>query len=144
MPASGHALTVYNGFRGLPGVLLGIGYSLSILAGIWGIFFEAAPPSVQALIGFSVVSILWNLAFIGAGLIGLVARWYKAPLTEIIAIEMFASVFLTWAVMVFEGPQSNQAGIAFVALSLFLYGWSAGTRRYLAENKRDADKIREV
>jgi hypothetical protein len=86
----------------------------------------------------------WKRRFIGAGLIGLVARWYKAPLTEIIAIEMFASVFLTWAVMVFEGPQSNQAGIAFVALSLFLYGWSAGTRRYLAENKRDADKIREV
>jgi hypothetical protein len=143
MPASGQALTVYNGFRGLVGTLLGLGYSLSILAGIWGMFFEAAPPSVQALIGFSVVSVLWNLAFIVAGLIGLVARWYRAPLTEVVAIEMFASVFVTWAVMVFEGPQSNQAGIAFIALAFFLYGWAAGTRKYLADRKRDTDKIRE-
>jgi hypothetical protein len=141
MPASGHALTVYNGFSGLAGVLLGIAYTLSILAGVWGMFFEAAPPSVQALIGFTVVSVLWNVAFIVSGLIGLIARAFKAPLTEIVAIELFASIFVAWAVMVFEGPQSNQAGIAFVALALLLYGWAAGTRRYLAE-QRDADKIR--
>jgi hypothetical protein len=133
MPASGHALTAYNGFRGVAGTLLGFAYVMSILAGIWGMFFEAAPPSVQALIGFSIVSVLWNLAFIGAGLIGLIARWFKAPLTEVIAIEMFASVFVTWAAMVFYGPQSNQAGIAFVALALLLYAWAAGTRRYLAK-----------
>jgi hypothetical protein len=142
MPASGHALTVYNGFRGLAGILLGCAYSLSILAGIWGMFFEVAPPSVQALIGYSVVSILWNLAFVGSGLIGLIARWFKAPLTEVIAIEMFASIFVAWAVMVFEGPQSNQAGIAFIALALLLYGWSAGTRRYLVV-KRDAERVKE-
>lgn len=143
MPASGHALVINYGFRGLPGLLLGFAYLTSIAAGVWGLFFEAAPPSVQALIGYSIVSILWNLTFIVAGTVGILARWKKAPLTEIVAVEMIASIFVAWAVMVFAGVQSNQAGIAFIALALLLFGWAAGTRRYLAERKRITDIIRE-
>jgi hypothetical protein len=142
MPDSGHALVVRYGFRGLPGFLLGIAYLLSILAGFWGFFFEAAPPSVQAIIGFTLVSVLWNVSFILAGGIGLIARARKAPLTEVVAVEMIGSIFVAWAAMVFVGPQSNQAGIAFVAIALLMFGWAAGTRRYLAERKRVTDSIR--
>jgi hypothetical protein len=142
MPDSGHALVVRYGFQGLPGLLLGIAYILSVAAGIWGFFFEAAPPSVQAIIGFTVVSVLWNTTFLVAGLIGLIARARKAPLTEIIAVEMIGSIFVAWAAMVFVGPQSNQAGIAFVAVALLMFGWASGTRRYLAERKRVSDSIR--
>jgi hypothetical protein len=143
MPDTGHALVVRYGFSGLPGLLLGIAYVLSILAGVWGFFFEAAPPSVQSLIGYTVVSLLWNLAFVLAGGIGLIARWNKAPLTEIVAVEMIGSIMITWAVMVFVGPQSNQAGIAFTAIALLLFGWSAGTRRYLVQRKKVVEAIRE-
>jgi len=143
MPDTGHALVVKYGFRGLPGLLLGFAYLLSITAGFWGFFFEAAPPSVQTLIGYSVVSLLWNLTFVLAGGIGLLARWYKAPNTEVVAVEMIGAIMVAWAFMVFVGPQSNQAAIAFVAIALLLFGWASGTRRYLAERKRVAQSIRE-
>lgn len=143
MPDTGHALVVRYGFRGLPGLLLGFAYILSIFAGVWGFFFEAAPPSVQVLIGYTVVSVLWNLTFILAGGIGLIARWNKAPLTEIIAVELVASILVAWAIMVFAGPQSNQAGIAFIAVSLLLFGWAAGTRKYLVQRKKVINTIRE-
>jgi hypothetical protein len=142
MPDSGHALVVKYGFSGLPGILLGTGYVVAIVTGFYG-FFEAPPASVHAIIGFTVFAVMWNLAFIILGGIGLLARSQKAPRTEIVAVETLAAVLDTWALMTFLTPQSNQAGLAFIAVSLLLYGWAAGTRSYLKKQERNVAVLRE-
>jgi len=122
-------------------MLLGFGYLLSIVTGVYG-FFEAPPASVAAIIGFSVVSIIWNLSFIGAGIIGLVARHYKAPRTEIVAVETLAIIMCLWAAITFITPQSNQAGLALITIALLQFGWAAGTRLYMAHTEKELRKLR--
>jgi hypothetical protein len=143
MPDTGHALVVRYGFRGVPGLLLGFAYLLAVWAGFVGLFMEEAPASVQAVIGFSLVSLLWNLAFILAGLIGLTARAYKAPLTEIVAVDMIAGIMVAWSFMIFVGTQSNQGAIVLLMISFLLFGWASGTRKYLAQRKKVIEAVRE-
>lgn len=141
MPASGHALMVRYGFKGVPGMLLGFGYLLSIATGFYG-FIEEPPASVHAIIGFSIIAAIWNLSFILAGLIGLVARHYKAPRTEIVAVETLALIMCLWAAITFITPQSNQAGLALITIALLLFGWASGTRLYLAHVHKELRELR--
>jgi len=143
MPASGHALVIKYGFRGLPGLILGIAYLLSIVTGVYG-FFESPPAAVAAIIGFSVISVIWNCAFIFAGIVGVIARRAKAPRTEIVAVETIALIMDLWALMTFVTPQSNQAGLALITLSLLLFGWASGTRAYLNHKEKELSAFREA
>jgi len=142
MPADGHALVSAYGFSKLPGQLLSAGYVLSIVTGVFG-FFEPSPASVQQVLGFSIVSLLWNLAFIWAGFTGLISRAMRAPRIEIIAVDTIAAILLLWAIMVFVTPQSNQAGIFFISMACLLFGWSNGTRRYLNRREEEYSLLEE-
>lgn len=116
----------------LPGILLYAGYLTLALAGLWGLLDEPSS-ALTRIAGYSAVSLLWNLAFVIAGIVGVVARLKNAPRVEIVAIDVVAGVMLLWAwiITVAGNPGSTQAAITFVALSALLFGWANGTRRRL-------------
>lgn len=116
-------------------------YFVSVGTGIYG-FVEQPPASVQTVLEYSFFALLWDFAFLAAGLLGLFGRMMEAPRTELIAVEIFAGTLIVWAVMTFLTPQSDQAGLALVTAALFIFGWAAGTRRYWARQEKDLNELR--
>jgi hypothetical protein len=119
-------------YQRLPSALLSAAYLALIGAGIYG-FAEEPATSIKEVIGQGFVSGAWNSALILAGLMGILSRVYRAPRTEIVAIDIAAGVFGVWAVVVFFASASNQAAFAFLACMLLLFGWASGARIRLAE-----------
>lgn len=136
MPASGRVIPSTVGVRGLPGVLLTLGYAVMIWAGVYGLFFEPVT-SASAVLGYSLASIAWNFSLIGAGIIGLASRIRRLPRVEVIAVETLAVVLYMWALFIFLTPEiSDQSGYLLVAVGTLLFGWAAGTRRFLDHRTR--------
>lgn len=130
-PASGKVIPQEVGARTLPGALLTGGYILLVVAGVYG-FFRPPVSAVHTVAGFSLASVLWNVGLVAAGIVGVYSRVARMPRTEIIAVEVAATVLSAWAAFVFAAPSvSDQSGYALLGIAVLMYGWAAGTRRYL-------------
>lgn len=131
MDSQGNVIKLKDKGYIFPNFLLMFGYAFVVLAGVAGIATTPAT-SVKNVVGYSVVAMMWNAAFIVAGITGIAARVTGARYVEIVAVDVIGVVLLLWAFVIFASNSNYQAGLAFVGLSLVLFGWANSTRKYLA------------
>lgn len=101
-----------------------------ILAGAVGVLIDPSP-SVTAIVGGTVATWLWSLAFVLFGTTALLARLFNRARAEVVAVVTIAAGRVLWAgILIYSvarglsDPGSLQVAFMLLAGAIFLVSWS--------------------